>query len=100
MSVLRSALRVRPAAVVRASAVRFNSTAAASSSAAGSSADTGSSSKLPMAWTEYFAMRKRRKNWSNITSVPSALAGLFLGAGYFANLDIDATQPIMGVDPM
>lgn len=54
---------------------------------------------LPMTWTEYFAMRKSRKLWSTLTTIPSSVAGLFGGAAYFANLDFDPAQLIMGMDP-
>jgi import inner membrane translocase subunit TIM23 len=55
-----------------------------------------------MTWSEYFQMRRRRKIWANATSVPTSIGGLLLGASYFANLNLegDAGQTIMGIDPM
>lgn len=79
--------------------LRFASTDASASGSA-SPADVGSSSKLPMTWTDYLAMRKKRRTWSTVTTIPSSIGGLALGLGYFANLDADPTQLIFGLEPM
>ncbi|KAL1412534.1 TIM23 complex component [Vanrija albida] len=71
---------------------RFASSDAATSSTGESSTHTG---KLPMSWSEYLAMRKRRKQWSTLTTIPTTAAGLFAGAAYFAT----AQPEFGGLDP-
>lgn len=99
MSLARASLglRVRPIGST-AVARRFNST---SSSTASDEVPPNYTSprNLPMTWSEYLAMRKRRRQWSSITSVPTSIGGLLGGAMYFASKDVDPTQLIFGFDP-
>ena len=55
---------------------------------------------LPLTWPDYLSARRSRKLWSTLTSVPSTFAGLSLGGGYFASIEADPTQTIMGIEPM
>lgn len=99
MSLRQSTLalaRARPAAPVFA-AQRF-----ASTSASASNAESSTSGKLPMTWTEYLAMRKRRRQWSTLTTIPTSIGGLFAGGAYCAqhSMTADPSSTILGMDPM
>lgn len=95
-------LRVRPIVPVVA-ARRYNST---SSTTASSTAENEaphyytSPRNLPMTWSEYLAMRKKRRLWSAVASVPTSIGGLLGGAMYFASRETDPTQLIFGLDPL
>lgn len=55
---------------------------------------------LPLSWPSYLSLRRQRRLWSTLTSVPTTFLGLFLGGGYFASLEADPSQLIFGVEPM
>lgn len=97
---MRPALALRPIALRAGSARGALALQARAYSAADTSTHPDTPRNLPMTWTDYFAMRKSRKLWSTLSTIPSSIAGLFGGAAYFANLDIDPTQTILGLDPM
>lgn len=59
-----------------------------------------STGSLPLTWPDYLKARRSRKLWSTLTSIPSTFAGLSLGGGYFASIEADPTQTIMGIEPM
>ncbi|EJT51330.1 integral to membrane protein [Trichosporon asahii var. asahii CBS 8904] len=102
MSLARASLglRVRTLAPSAAVARRFNSTSASTSTATDEVPPNYTSPRdLPMTWSDYLAMRKRRRQWSSITSIPTSLGGLIGGAMYFASKDVDPTQLIFGFDP-
>lgn len=61
------------------------------------SAPTG---PLPLTWPNYLSLRRQRRLWSTLTSVPTTFLGLFLGGGYFASLEADPSQLIFGIEPM
>ncbi|TRM64393.1 mitochondrial import protein Pam17-domain-containing protein [Schizophyllum amplum] len=52
-----------------------------------------------LGWAEYFKIRRSRRLWQNIMTVPTSLAGLIGGAMYFGSLDTDPLKPVMGIDP-
>ncbi|WVQ77784.1 presequence translocated-associated motor subunit PAM17, mitochondrial [Cryptococcus sp. DSM 104548] len=56
--------------------------------------------KLPLTWPKYLTLRRQQRLWHSVTTVPTTLAGLFLGGGYFASLEADPTQLIFGIEPM
>lgn len=102
MSLARASLglRVRTLAPSAAVARRFNSTTTSTSTATDEVPPNYTSPRdLPMTWSDYLAMRKRRRQWSSITSIPTSLGGLVGGAMYFASKDVDPTQLIFGFDP-
>ncbi|WRT69737.1 presequence translocated-associated motor subunit PAM17, mitochondrial [Kwoniella shivajii] len=68
-------------------------------SATSSRAST-SSTQLPLTWPNYLNLRKQRRLWSSITTIPTTFAGLFIGGGYFASLETDPSQLIMGIEAM
>lgn len=55
---------------------------------------------LPLTWPSYLALRRRRRLWSTLTSIPTTATGLFVGGGYFAGLEADPTELIMGLEPL
>ncbi|KAH9981424.1 mitochondrial import protein Pam17-domain-containing protein [Lactifluus volemus] len=57
-----------------------------------------STDSLP--WSEYLAIRRSKRKWEIALTVPCVLAGLAGGAAYFGSMELDATKPIMGIDPL
>ncbi|ODO08446.1 presequence translocated-associated motor subunit PAM17, mitochondrial [Cryptococcus wingfieldii CBS 7118] len=55
---------------------------------------------LPLSWPKYLTLRRQQRLWHSVTTVPTTLAGLFLGGGYFASLEADPTQLIFGIEPI
>lgn len=55
---------------------------------------------LPLTWPNYLTLRRQRRLWSTLTSVPTSFAGLTVGGGYFASLEADPSHLIMGMEPM
>ncbi|KAJ7286473.1 mitochondrial import protein Pam17 [Mycena rebaudengoi] len=53
-----------------------------------------------LSWVEYLEIRRSRRQWQTIFTIPSALLGFFGGSFYFGSLQTDPTKPIMGIDPM
>ncbi|KAF7308760.1 hypothetical protein MKEN_01075100 [Mycena kentingensis (nom. inval.)] len=51
-------------------------------------------------WTEYFALRKRRRLFQTACIAPCAGFGFLGGSFYFGSLETDPTKPIFGFDPM
>lgn len=68
-------------------ATRFNS----------SSAATGTAS---LTWDQFLAQRIRRRRLNVIGSVFTGIAGIAVGWGVIANIEIDPTQLIFGFDPL
>ncbi|WWC65871.1 presequence translocated-associated motor subunit PAM17, mitochondrial [Kwoniella dejecticola CBS 10117] len=59
-----------------------------------------SATPLPLTWPNYLNLRKQRRVWSTATTIPTTFLGLFLGGGYFASLETDPSQLIMGIEAM
>ncbi|BEI88751.1 uncharacterized protein CcaverHIS019_0201130 [Cutaneotrichosporon cavernicola] len=88
--------RARPITFAAPVAARF-----ASSSSSSAAQEPESNGKLPMTWSEYLAMRKRRKQWSTLTTIPTTIGGLMTGASYAAQHSMTAEgATILGFDPM
>ncbi|KAH9005020.1 mitochondrial import protein Pam17-domain-containing protein [Lactarius hatsudake] len=51
-------------------------------------------------WSEYLTIRRAKRKWEIALTVPCVLAGLAGGAAYFGSMELDATKPIMGIDPL
>jgi len=71
------------------SSIRFRSTEGVSQ---------GAKNTLP--WSEYLAIRRGKRKWEMALTIPCVLAGLAGGAAYFGSMELDATKPIMGIDPL
>ncbi|KAI9638852.1 integral to membrane protein [Dioszegia hungarica] len=85
-------------AFARPASTTTTSTPPLSSATPSPSAST--SAALPLTWPSYLALRRRRRLWSTLTSIPTTAAGLFVGGGYFAGLEADPTELIMGLEPL
>ncbi|KAH9966542.1 mitochondrial import protein Pam17 [Russula dissimulans] len=70
------------------SSIRFKST------------DVSQAAKDTLPWSEYLAIRRAKRKWELALTVPCVLAGLAGGAAYFGSMELDATKPIMGIDPI
>lgn len=64
------------------------------------STSTLPSTPLPLTWPNYLSLRRQRRVWSGLCTVPTTAAGLGIGGGYFASLETDMSQLIMGVEAM
>ncbi|WVR08040.1 hypothetical protein IAU60_005084 [Kwoniella sp. DSM 27419] len=114
MSRTMSALRPlsRPSALALCPLARAASTSTGSSSTAspldapteptstGPSRSATSPSPLPLTWPNYLSLRRQRRLWSSITTIPTTVLGLGLGGSYFASLETDPSQLIMGIEAM
>jgi len=56
--------------------------------------------KDTITWPKYLEIRRGKRRWETILSIPSSILGLVGGAAYFGSQEIDMTKPIMGIDPM
>ncbi|KAN0133659.1 mitochondrial import protein Pam17 [Lactarius tabidus] len=59
-----------------------------------------STARDSLPWSEYLAIRRGKRKWEIAVTVPCVLAGLAGGAAYFGSMELDATKPIMGIDPL
>ncbi|KAI0062351.1 mitochondrial import protein Pam17 [Artomyces pyxidatus] len=55
--------------------------------------------KESLPWPDYLAIRKGKRRWEMAVTVPCVVAGAAGGAIYFGSLEMDASKPIMGIDP-
>ncbi|KAF9484637.1 mitochondrial import protein Pam17 [Pholiota conissans] len=60
---------------------------------------TAETSADGISWPEYLRIKKSKRTWQTVVTVPCALVGLAAGGVYFGNLDTDPLKPIMGIDP-
>lgn len=51
-------------------------------------------------WPRFLSLRKQRKRIGTIVSIPSTIAGLTVGINYFASIEAEPTQLIMGIEPV
>ncbi|CAK9837610.1 TIM23 translocase complex-associated motor subunit Pam17 [Schizosaccharomyces pombe] len=49
-------------------------------------------------WPTFLKLRKSRRIFETLTSIPTALTGLGLGSAYFLTRTVDPTMTIMGLD--
>jgi len=64
------------------------------------STDVSQVAKDTLPWSEYLAIRRAKRKWEMALTIPCVLAGLAGGAAYFGSMELDATKPIMGIDPL
>jgi len=64
------------------------------------STDVSQVAKDTLPWSDYLAIRKGKRKWEMALTIPCVLAGLAGGAAYFGSMELDATKPIMGIDPL
>ena len=77
--------------------VRAASTSTATTAA---SPTSNANEKLPLTWPTYLSLRRQRRLWSTLTSIPTTAIGLIAGGGYFGSQEMDPSQLIMGIEPM
>ncbi|KAI0076449.1 mitochondrial import protein Pam17 [Panus rudis PR-1116 ss-1] len=51
-------------------------------------------------WAEYLAIRKRKRRWETVVTIPMTILGFVGGVSYFGSLEMDPTKPIFNIDPM
>ena len=51
-------------------------------------------------WNDFLHLRRQRHRAEILASIPTAFLGLFGGVSYFATLEIDPTQLVLGLDPL
>jgi len=64
------------------------------------STDVSQAAKDTLPWSDYLAIRRGKRKWEMALTIPCVLAGLAGGAAYFGSMELDATKPIMGIDPL
>jgi len=64
------------------------------------STDVSQGAKNTLPWSEYLTIRRGKRKWEMALTIPCVLAGLAGGAVYFGSMELDATKPIMGIDPL
>ncbi|KAI0005907.1 mitochondrial import protein Pam17 [Russula compacta] len=64
------------------------------------STDVSQAAKDTLPWSEYLAIRRGKRKWEMVLTIPCVVAGLAGGAAYFGSMELDATKPIMGIDPL
>ncbi|KAJ7080413.1 mitochondrial import protein Pam17 [Mycena belliarum] len=63
-------------------------------------AATPASTGTELNWVEYLEIRRRRRQWQTIFTIPCSMIGFLGGSFYFGSLQTDPLKPIMGIDPM
>ncbi|BGP38231.1 TIM23 complex component [Rhodotorula kratochvilovae] len=51
-------------------------------------------------WPTYLALRRSQRLYGLIASIPTTLIGFSAGAGYFATIEADPTNTILGFEPV
>ncbi|KAG8796772.1 TIM23 complex component [Ceratobasidium sp. 428] len=54
----------------------------------------------PLSWSEYLAIRKRKRRWEMATTIPSTFLAFGAGLAYFGSIESDPTSLIFGVEPI
>lgn len=104
MSSLKSSSSMLRTAVAPARHAARRTPASSLRQASTSTASTSSAVKAPgqvtMRWEDYFKLRRSRRTWGTVAAVPTTLAGVMFGGGYFANLETDPNSTILGLEPI
>ncbi|GAA5996279.1 hypothetical protein JCM5350_005964 [Sporobolomyces pararoseus] len=79
---------------------RFNSTSSSSSSSSPRLSPTEQTLSKQIDWPTYLSLRKSQRLYGLIASVPTTLIGFFGGASYFATIESDPTELILGLQPV
>ncbi|GAA6051513.1 hypothetical protein JCM3770_000391 [Rhodotorula araucariae] len=89
------ALRLAPTSTPR----RLASTAVPKNKSAPlTAAEVSAASQLD--WPTYLALRRSQRLWGLVASIPTTLIGFSAGAGYFATIEADPTNTILGFEPV
>ncbi|RKP12882.1 mitochondrial import protein Pam17, partial [Piptocephalis cylindrospora] len=57
-------------------------------------------STAQITWNQYFELRAKRRTYDRVFSIPTTLAALGTAGSYVANVTIDPTETIVGLDPL
>ncbi|KAK4696582.1 hypothetical protein P7C70_g8355, partial [Phenoliferia sp. Uapishka_3] len=61
---------------------------------------TPKSAASDLDWSTYLKLRRSKRLYGLLASIPTTFAGFSVGAGYFATLEAEPTELIMGVEPI
>ncbi|KAI5474778.1 mitochondrial import protein Pam17 [Pseudohyphozyma bogoriensis] len=53
-----------------------------------------------ISWSQYLSLRKSQRRYAVLFSIPTTAIGGILGANYFANIEAEPTDLIMGIEPV
>ncbi|SCV69558.1 BQ2448_2578 [Microbotryum intermedium] len=59
-----------------------------------------SSATQQLTWPKYLSLRRSQRLYGLLASVPTTFAGLTLGASYFATIEAEPTDLILGLEPV
>ncbi|GAA5947375.1 hypothetical protein JCM3765_001646 [Sporobolomyces pararoseus] len=93
-------LKTLPRVLLPRVAHRFNSTSSTSSSSSSPLSPTERHLSKQIDWPTYLSLRKSQRLYGLISSVPTTLLGFFGGASYFATIESDPTELILGLQPV
>ncbi|KAH8099577.1 mitochondrial import protein Pam17 [Cristinia sonorae] len=51
-------------------------------------------------WGQYLTIRKNKRRWETIVTIPTTILGFTGGIMYFGSQEMDPTKPIFNIDPM
>lgn len=51
-------------------------------------------------WPTYLSLRRSQRRYGLLASIPTTFAGFFLGATYFATIEAEPTDLILGIEPI
>lgn len=53
-----------------------------------------------MSWATYLPLRQGERKAATYTAIPSTFLGASIGVSYFASVEADPTQTVMGLEPI
>ncbi|KAI9314090.1 mitochondrial import protein Pam17-domain-containing protein [Dichotomocladium elegans] len=99
VSSLRQTIILRPLNGATAIA-RHSSTSTESTSTSAPAAPAKSEDNAIPTWNDYFKLRKKRRTFEIVSSIPSAAVSSFGAMAYLSQLEIDPTVTFFGLDPL
>ncbi|KAL8284192.1 hypothetical protein RQP46_004941 [Phenoliferia psychrophenolica] len=51
-------------------------------------------------WSTYLQLRRSKRRYGLLASIPTTFAGFSVGAGYFATLEAEVGELLMGIEPI
>ncbi|GAA5860726.1 hypothetical protein JCM8547_005515 [Rhodosporidiobolus lusitaniae] len=91
---------LRPARRFASSSPSPSSSSAASAQPTVAEAERHAIEANKLTWPEYLRLRKSQRTYGLIASIPTTFIGFSTGAGYFATIETDPTDLIMGLEPV
>ncbi|KAJ1920827.1 TIM23 complex component [Mycoemilia scoparia] len=53
-----------------------------------------------LTWNQFFDVRRRRRIYEKVATIPSTVLSLTIGGGYFSTITLDVSKTFMGLDPL